>query len=378
MKQLLILVILFSLFSCGDNNSTPIKGTAAGMADGTSLILEELGPNNKRIPLDTAVVNAGKFTFTKAITEGTGLLILSEATATSQLLLVKDEQPLTLTLYKDSLSSSLVTGSIENELFNNYRKTAMQTNKKGQQLIQEMQKAQRETDGIKVNIIREQIAAMDTQFITDKKAVVEKNTDKMVSVIALSDLINEKVLKIEESEAYYNSLSEDIQNSTVGESVENYIAQLKSQRIASGLASIGNKAPEFSAKTPEGKELSLSETLGKYTIIDFWASWCRPCRMENPNVVNVYNQYHDKGLNIISVSLDRPDQKERWLQAIEKDKMDWYHVSNLQFWQDPIPRSYGVRAIPATFLLDENGVIIAKDLRGPALGAKMKELLGEI
>ena len=378
MKQLLILIILCSLYSCGDNTSTPIQGTATGMAEGTSLYLEELGSNNRRIALDTAVVNTGKFAFTKTISDGTGLLILSEGNTGNQLLLVKDVQPLTLTLYKDSLSSSLVTGSIENELFNNYRNAAMQSNKKRQQLIQAMQKAQRETDGINVNIIRDQIAAMDAKFITEKKAVLENNTDKMVSVIALSDLINDKVLKIEESEAYYNSLSKDIQNSTVGESVQNYIAQLKSQRIASGLASIGNKAPEFSAKTPDGKDLSLSETLGKYTIIDFWASWCRPCRMENPNVVNVYNQYHDKGLNIISVSLDKPDQRERWIQAIEKDKMDWYHVSNLQFWQDPIPRSYGVRAIPATFLLDENGIIIAKDLRGPALGAKIKELLGDI
>ena len=378
MKQLLILIILCSLYSCGDNTNTPIQGTATGMAEGTSLYLEELGSNNRRIALDTAVVNTGKFAFTKTISDGTGLLILSESNTGNQLLLVKDVQPLTLTLYKDSLSSSLVTGSIENELFNNYRNAAMQSNKKRQQLIQAMQKAQRETDGINVNIIRDQIAAMDAEFITEKKAVLENNTDKMVSVIALSDLINDKVLKIEESEAYYNSLSKDIQNSTVGESVQNYIAQLKSQRIASGLASIGNKAPEFSAKTPDGKDLSLSETLGKYTIIDFWASWCRPCRMENPNVVNVYNQYHDKGLNIISVSLDKPDQRERWIQAIEKDKMDWYHVSNLQFWQDPIPRSYGVRAIPATFLLDENGIIIAKDLRGPALGAKIKELLGDI
>jgi len=378
MKQLLILVMLCSLYSCGDNTGNPIKGTATGMIDGTSLYLEELGSNNKRIPLDTAVVKTGAFAFTKTLSNDPGLLILSESNTGNQLLLVKDVQPLTITLYKDSLSSSLVTGSIENELFNNYRSAAMQSNEKRQQFIQEMQQAQRETDGIKVNLLREEIAAMDMNFINDKKEIVANNPDKMVAVIALSDLINEKVLKIEESEAYYNGLSKDIQNSTVGVSVENYIAQLKSQRIASGLASIGNKAPEFSAKTPEGKELSLSETLGKYTIIDFWASWCRPCRMENPNVVNVYNQYHEKGLNIISVSLDKPDQKDRWLQAIEKDNMDWYHVSNLQFWQDPIPRSYGVRAIPATFLLDENGVIIAKDLRGAALGEKMKELLGNI
>ncbi|WP_298354085.1 TlpA disulfide reductase family protein [uncultured Dokdonia sp.] len=377
MKQLVAIAVLFLLYSCGNNDISPIQGTAAGMPDGTELYLEELGSNNKRVAVDTALVTAEKFTFQKPITDGTGILILSQGKPNNQLLLVKDAKPLTVELYKDSLGASIVTGSLENELFNSYRNSARQTAVKKQQYIKEMQKAQRETDGVMVTLMREKISDIDEQFIVDKKAVVENNTDKMVSIIALSDLINAKVLKVEESDAYFQSLSKDIQDSPIGESVENYIAQLKSQRIASALASVGNKAPEFSAKTPEGKELSLSDALGKYTIIDFWASWCRPCRMENPNVVNVYNQYHDKGLNIISVSLDRPGQDARWKKAIKDDKMDWYHVSNLNYWQDPIPRSYGVRAIPATFLLDENGVIIAKDLRGSALGAKMKELLGE-
>lgn len=377
MKRILVLLTLFLVCACAKEEITPVQGTAIGMSDGTQLYLEELGSNNKRIPLDTATVTSENFAFKKALSPGTGILILSEGNANNQLLLVKDSEPLKVQLYKDSLGASIVKGSLENELFNTYRNEARQTANRKQQLTRDIQKAQRETDGVMVTMLQEEVAHLDEQFITDKKAVVEMNTDRMVSIIALSDLINAKVLKIDESEAYYNSLSDDIQKSTIGESVENYIAQLKSQRIASGLAEVGNKAPEFSAKTPDGKELALSETLGKYTIIDFWASWCRPCRMENPNVVNVYNEYHDKGLNIISVSLDRPGQAERWKNAIEKDEMNWYHVSNLQFWQDPIPRSYGVRAIPATFLLDENGVIIAKNLRGSALGAKMKELLGE-
>ncbi|HAV55900.1 MAG TPA: peroxiredoxin, partial [Aequorivita sp.] len=137
---------------------------------------------------------------------------------------------------------------------------------------------------------------------------------------------------------------------------------------------VGSLAPNFSAPTPTGEMMSLKDALGKYTIIDFWASWCRPCRIENPNVVKVYNKYHDKGLNIISVSLDKAEQKDKWLQAIKDDQMDWYHVSNLQFWQDPIAQQYSVRSIPATFLLDENGVIIDKNLRGAALEAKIATL----
>lgn len=378
MKRILLLLSAFLIFACAKEDTATLSGSAQGMTDGTTLYLQELGENNKRISLDTALVTGGAFSFTKPMPDGTGILIIyREDNPRDQLLLVKDKKPLKLTLYADSLSTSLVKGSKDNELFNEYRNTARQQQIKKQLLTKKMQQAQRETDGVGVAMAKEQINKMDVDFITEKKAIVESNPDKMVAIIALSDLINAKVLKIEESEAYYESLSEGIKNSSIGGSVKQYLAQLKSQRIAEGLASIGNKAPSFSAKTPDGDELALEQTLGKYTIIDFWASWCRPCRMENPNVVNVYKQYHDKGLNIVSVSLDRPGQEDRWKKAIKDDNMDWYHVSNLQFWQDPIPRSYGVRAIPATFLLDENGIIIAKNLRGPALGAKMEELLGK-
>ena len=119
----------------------------------------------------------------------------------------------------------------------------------------------------------------------------------------------------------------------------------------------------------------MNESLGKVTLIDFWAAWCKPCRAENPNVVKIYEKYHDQGFNIIGVSLDRPNQKDKWTQAIAEDNLTWNQVSNLQFWQDPIAQLYDVRAIPAQFILDENGVIVAKNLRGDELDAKVKELL---
>ncbi|TVZ50983.1 TlpA disulfide reductase family protein [Dokdonia sp. Hel_I_53] len=377
MNRIFILLLIVLVSSCSNKDTNRIKGTAVGVPEGTQIVLEELGENNKRIAIDTAIVASEKFSFDTTISDGKGLLLLSIEKNQPPLLLVKEDKPVMITLYKDSIATSLVEGSVENELFNQYRNKNRIESTKKQKLSIDMQVSQRETDGIMVNLLRKQIAALDKSSVEDKKQLVTNNPDKMVAIMALSDLVNAKKLTIEETESYFNSLSSDVQNSIIGNSVENYIAQLKSQRIASNLASVGNKAPDFTAKTPDGKELSLNEVLGKYTIIDFWASWCGPCRRENPNVVNVYNQYHDKGLNIISVSLDRPGQEERWKKAIIKDKMDWNHVSNLQFWQDPIPRKYGVRAIPATFLLDENGVIIAKDLRGPALGAKMAELLGE-
>ena len=137
----------------------------------------------------------------------------------------------------------------------------------------------------------------------------------------------------------------------------------------------GDLAPDFTAPTPEGQQITLSKIKGKVTIIDFWASWCKPCRIENPNLVKVYNEYHDKGLEIISVALDRENKKEFWTQAIQKDQLNWYNVSNLKYWNDPIAKAYNVNSIPATFIIDENGVIIADRLRGADLETKIKELL---
>ena len=111
---------------------------------------------------------------------------------------------------------------------------------------------------------------------------------------------------------------------------------------------------------------------GKVVLIDFWASWCGPCRKENPNVVNVYKKYKDQGFDILSVSLD--SNKDRWMSAIEKDNMTWAHVSDLKGWKNEVAKTYGISSIPATILLDKEGKIIARNLRGPALEAKLKQV----
>jgi thiol-disulfide isomerase/thioredoxin len=121
--------------------------------------------------------------------------------------------------------------------------------------------------------------------------------------------------------------------------------------------------------------VSLKECLGKVTVVDFWASWCGPCRQENPNMVAIYNELHSKGLNVVGVSLDKDAQK--WKEAIAKDKLVWNQVSNLKFWEEPIAKQYKVESIPATFILDAKGNIVAQDLRGEELKAKIKELLAK-
>ncbi len=135
----------------------------------------------------------------------------------------------------------------------------------------------------------------------------------------------------------------------------------------------GETAPDFTLEDPDGNPVKLSSLRGKYVLIDFWASWCGPCRMENPNVVKMYNKYKDKNFEIYGVSLDK--DKKAWLKAIKDDGLIWVHGSDLKYWQSDVGQAYGVSAIPATFLLDKDGKIVAKNLRGAALEAKVAELV---
>jgi peroxiredoxin len=152
-----------------------------------------------------------------------------------------------------------------------------------------------------------------------------------------------------------------------------YIKTLRELTTIMNQVAIGKKAPDFAGTTPDGNTLRLSEHYSKYTLIDFWASWCGPCRRENPNVVAAFQKFKDKGFNVFGVSLDK--SKDNWVKAIEHDHLDWLQISELNYWASEIAKAYGVRAIPANFLIDENGIIVAKNLRGEQLQAKLAELL---
>lgn len=160
--------------------------------------------------------------------------------------------------------------------------------------------------------------------------------------------------------------------------VEQFPNSIKSARFREEIAQIGStltgsEAPDIALTNPEGKEIKLSSLRGKVVLIDFWASWCGPCRRENPNVVRVYSKYKDKGFTVYSVSLDQ--DKAKWEDAIRADNLSWpYHVSDLQGWKSAAAKLYGVSAIPKTFLIDQNGIIIGKDLRGEQLERKLAEL----
>ena len=210
---------------------------------------------------------------------------------------------------------------------------------------------------------------IDDQDAQVNKKFIQENPDSYVSLNAL------------ESYAYsadyvdiaplFNNFSPAIKATEAGKKFAERLPKLKA-------VALGAIAPEFAEADTAGKMVSLSSFRGKYVLIDFWASWCGPCRRENPNVVKAYNAYKGKNFTILGVSLDRPNAKDKWLAAIHKDGLTWNHVSDLKFWDSKAADLYAVRGIPQNFLLDPNGKIIGKNLRGEDLENKLAEIFGKI
>lgn len=163
------------------------------------------------------------------------------------------------------------------------------------------------------------------------------------------------------------------QNPDIAQSLTQQLAQVKAEVEKAQSTAVGKIAPDFTQNQVDGTAMNLSDLRGKVVLVDFWASWCRPCRKANPEVVALYNKYKDQDFEIIGVSLDR--NKGAWEKAIEVDKLTWYHVSDLKGWQNAVAQLYGVRSVPQTFLLDAEGRIIARNLKGPALEEAVKKAL---
>ena len=374
MKKLFVIALAAFAVACQDNNKESneptFKGSISNVEDSTAIYLSQLGNTGQPQAIDTVMVKDGKFEIDLPKVDFETLNILTLEGGRGNVVFINENEPITATVYKDSLRSSKVEGGKSNELFNDYVSEIMSLRKEMQKMVEQYQANNpnlRQNPALMQEIQQKQKELQENNTVKFQKMISE-NPQSLVSALILSDMMNGKSLSTNEFKELFENLDEEVKNSEIGKQLNETIQKATA-------TAVGSKAPEFSAPTPEGEQLALKDALGKITIVDFWASWCKPCRIENPNVVKLYNEYHDKGLNIIGVSLDKNGQKDKWLKAIEDDGLTWQHVSNLQYWQGPVAQLYNVRSIPATFILDENGVIIAKDLRGEALRAKVSEML---
>jgi peroxiredoxin len=214
--------------------------------------------------------------------------------------------------------------------------------------------------------IKAEYANLNNQIITGLKNFVRTHPKSAVSGFIIYNDLNNPNIPLTEVEEALGYIDKSIENTKFIKLATKRVNDLRG-------TTVGYKATDFTQPTPEGKEVNLSDFKGKYVLIDFWASWCRPCRMENPNVVAAYNRFKDKGFTVLGISLD--SNRDAWVAAIQQDNLTWTHVSDLKGWGNEVGKLSGVTGIPQNFLIDKQGKIIAKDLRGTALDEKLAEII---
>lgn len=377
MKKLLLVAISTAfLFSCNKETNTDgyqVFGTIDSIEDGIKVFIETPDDQGGVITIDTAFVKNGKFEF-NGNAKQIEIAYLQIQDLQGKIPFVLENQKITITAYKDSLHTSKIAGSYNNDELTKFNKEFENFQKKVAKFQAEQSDAfmaaQQANDTEAMTKISEDYMILEKEFTVFTNEYVSENPNSFVTLMLLAQMVNNPDADFSKVKADVEALSPELKSTKIGTEIQEKLKSLSS-------TSVGQIAPDFSAPNPEGKIVSLKESLGKVTLIDFWASWCGPCRRENPNVVALYNEFHDKGFNIIGVSLDKEGQKDKWTEAIEVDKLTWTQISNLKYWQDPIARQYNVQGIPATFLLDAEGKIVAKNLRGAELRAKVAELLAD-
>jgi len=350
-----------------------LEGNITGeVENGTNVFLRQIGDNGQPVDIDTTTVENGKFIFTgQADIPEMHFVFVDNLMGYTAVMLENGE--IQLTAQKDSIGFAKVSGTPQNEAFTDFTDKSKELTLQAQSIQEDMQQANISKDTATAVSLRDEMMELQEEYKNFELNYIKNHPDALISALLIDRAIGARAVTAEEAQSMYDALSPKIKETKTAKTI---LEKLETQKQAEENAkntSVGAKAPNFSAPNPEGKEVALNDVLGKVTLIDFWAAWCKPCRAENPNVLAVYNKYHDKGLNIIGVSLDRT--AEAWKKAISDDGLPWNHVSNIAYFNDPIAKLYNINAIPAAFLLDDQGVIVAKNLRGPALEAKVAELL---
>lgn len=380
MKKIIFLfsAIIF-LASCGSNKPAEEKKSGFELkgklrnANGEQLYLEEMSSAGTRV-IDTTTVNeTGEFTFSKA-NPALSFYRLRITDANFAMLILDSTQKVTLTGDARDLGNTFrVEGSPDSQLFWDMNEVSKKSYQKCDSILRSYEAYANLNKGDKVKLQEfndkaEKDYTAESKRLNDYlRGLISKNPGSIVSIIALQQLTPE--YSEDGNIAYYKLVDEAL--------TKKYPSSAQVKSFHDGVVNmlktaIGCMAPDFSFATPNGKMLSPSSFKGKYLLIDFWASWCAPCRAESPNMVKMYKQFHPKGLEILSISLD--EKKDKWIEAIKKDNLEWNHVSDLGGWQSAAAKMYSVSGIPQTFLLDKEGKIIAKGLRAEGLETKLKEL----
>ena len=384
MNKYLFIFIMAALiiFGC-KRNVVEISGTLTNPIVGKYIYLDELLSNQlKRI--DSVLVGSnGKFSFKKEVTTPS-FCILKLDNNNFLTMLLEPGDNIVMTSYFDSLSyPSSLTGSKSTELMVEYNRELRNTIKKLSSLNEVYMD---NIDNPDLQNIMESLVNLSQVYLDEinayTKSYIDKNLTSLVSFVALYQQVapNVYVMNPAEDMKYFikvdSSLSKNYPDNELVKSLHEQIVDIAAaieNRTLDNEALSGMEASEIALPTPQGDIVKLSSTRGSVVLLDFWASWCAPCRSESPNLVKAYDTYHKKGFQIYQVSLDRT--KEAWMQGIKDDKLDkWIHVSDLQYWNSSVVSQYKIEAIPYNLLLDKDGRIIAANLRGEALERKLAEI----
>ena len=369
---LLALALISTITSCSKKEEGfTINGTIAGLDKGTVYLENTDEKGEKKIADSAEIQKGGVFTFAGKVSEPLLYTIKLKGEEYGAFFLL-DNENIKVEAKKDSIFKAKVTGATQNDIYKSYYDNEF---KKIQAIAGPVYKT---SDSLsqngKVKLTADQQAFMDKKWkdlqtladdLTDK--FIRKNKDKVAAALVISDRIVSYGTP-EQVKTYYAVLSPEVQKSVYGK-------QLKEAIDLNDKTAVGVTAPEFSQTDVNGKVVKLSDYKGKYVLVDFWASWCGPCRKENPNVVQAYKTYHGKGFEVLGISLD--DKKNLWEKAIEKDGLTWTHVSDLKGWKNDVAVLYGVKLVPTNYLIGPDGKIVAKNLREEALQTKLKEIFSK-